>query len=85
MTDQTTHTTHEGRSFERPVGRIATGETRQGVTLEQAHDVFRRFNELLQAAPTVAAETGIEYETVCGILGGRIWPQARQQWVSLQP
>jgi hypothetical protein len=84
MTD-TTHTTPEGRSFERPVGRIATGEIRQGVTLEQAHDVFRRFNELLQAAPTVAAETGIEYETVCGILGGRIWPQARQQWVSLQP
>ena len=56
----------------------------KGVTLEQAHDVFRRFNAL-QAAPTVAEETGIEYETVCDVLRGKVWPQARQQWVELQP
>lgn len=75
----------EASSMDRRVLRLSQVEQRHGVTLEQAHDVFRRFSELLQAAPTVAAETGIEYETVCGILGGRIWPQARQQWVSLRP
>jgi hypothetical protein len=59
--------------------------TQQGVSLEQAHEVFRRFCGQLQAAPTVSAETGIAYETVCDILGGKVWPQARQQWVDLQP
>lgn len=68
----------------KPVLRSAEPEPHQGVTLMQAHDVFRRFCEQLQAAPTVAAETGIEYETVCDILYGKVWPQARQQWVDLQ-
>ena len=71
--------------IDRRVLRHGEDEKRQGVTLKQAHEVFRRFCEQLQAAPTVAAETGIEYETVCSILDGKVWPQARQQWVDLQP
>jgi hypothetical protein len=67
-----------------PVLRFVEPDRRQGVTLVQAHEVFRRFCNQLQAAPTVAAETGIEYETVCDILYGKVWPQARQQWVDLQ-
>ena len=57
----------------------------QGVTLLQAHDVFRRYGVQLQSAPTVATQTGIEYKTVCDILYGKVWPQARQQWVALRP
>jgi hypothetical protein len=83
MTQDTTTTT-DGRSFERPVGLYGAA-LQQGTTLHQAHDVFRRFCEQSQAAPTVAAETGIEYKTVCDILDGKVWPQARQQWVDLQP
>lgn len=75
----------EASSMDRRVLPIGEAEKRQGVTLKQAHEVFRRFCEQLQAAPTVAAETGIEYETVCNILDGKVWPQARQQWVDLQP
>lgn len=74
----------EASSMDRPVGLHGVA-LQQGTTLHQAHDVFRRFCEQLQAAPTVAAETGIEYETVCDILYGKVWPQARQQWVDLQP
>jgi hypothetical protein len=57
----------------------------QGVTLWQAHEVFRRYSVQRQAAPTVATQTGIENKTVCDILGGKVWPQARQQWVDLRP
>lgn len=75
----------EASSVERRVMPIGETEKRKGVTLKQAHEVFRRFCEQLQAAPTVAAETGIEYETVCDVLDGKVWTQARQQWVDLQP
>ena len=75
----------EASSVERRVLPRGEVEKRQGVTLKQAHEVFRRFCEQLQAAPTVAAETGIEYETVCDVLYGKVWPQARQQWIDLQP
>ena len=74
----------EASSMDRRVLRLGEAETRQGVTLKQAHEVFRRFCEQLQAAPTVAAETGIEYETVCDVLYGKVWPQARQQWIDLK-
>ena len=75
----------EANSMDCRVLRLGEAETRQGVTLKQAHEVFRRFCERIQAAPTIAAETGIAYEMVCSILYGKVWPQARQQWVSLRP
>jgi hypothetical protein len=75
----------EASSIDCKVWRLGEPEKRQGVTLKQAHEVFRRFCEQLQAAPSVAAETGIEYKTVCDVLYGKVWPQARQQWIDLQP
>ena len=75
----------EANSMDCRVLRLEKPEQRQGVTLKQANEIFFRFCEQLQAAPTVAAETGIEYETVCDVLYGKVWPQARQQWIDLQP
>lgn len=63
------------------LGRIVRQEWRGGVTLERAHEVFRRYFEMSQAVPTVATQLSIEYQTACDILDGKIWPQARQQWI----
>lgn len=65
------------------VDRLVRREWQHGVTLERAHEVFRRYFEQAQAAPTVAALMGIEYKIACDILDGKIWPQARQHWLTI--
>lgn len=60
----------------------ALPQTQQGgVTHAQAMEVGRRFHEGSDAAPTIAHEMGIDYETVCAILGGRLWPGVRRFWM----
>lgn len=52
-----------------------------GVTHAQAMEIGRRFHEASDAAPTIAHEMGIDYETVCAVLGGRLWPGVRRFWM----
>jgi hypothetical protein len=56
-------------------------QQKAGVPYAQAMEVGRRFFEESDAAPTIAHEMGIEYETVCAVLGGRLWPGVRQFWM----
>jgi len=74
---------NEAQRSERRVDRLVRRECQGGVTLEKAHEVFSRFCERSQAAPTIASEMAIEYKIVCDILDGKIWPQARQHWVDV--
>lgn len=57
-------------------------EERDGVTYAQAMEIFARYFERSQAAPTVAAEMEIADGKVCRVLDGHIWPAARQFWVN---
>jgi hypothetical protein len=52
----------------------------QGVTYAQAMEVFARFFERLQAAPTVAQQMGIDLKVVARILNGHVWPGAYAFW-----
>lgn len=52
-----------------------------GITHAQAMDIGRRFHEQADAAPTIAHAMSIEYETVCAVLGGRLWPGVRRFWM----
>ena len=72
---------NEAKRNERRLDRVVRQERQNGITLDEAHEVFSRYFEQSQAAPTVATEMAVEYKTVCNILGGKIWPQARQQWM----
>ena len=59
----------------------ARQDQREGVTYDQAMEVFARYFERYQAAPTVAHQMGIPFKTACRVLDGHVWPAARQYWV----
>lgn len=59
----------------------AIGDQREGMTYAQAMEIFARYFERNQAAPTVAAEMGLPNSKVCRVLDGHLWPAARQYWV----
>lgn len=65
------------------IRRSGSCERKQGVTLDQAHEVFRRYFEQNQAVPTVATEMKIDYKLACDIIDGKVWPQARQRWLDI--
>jgi hypothetical protein len=44
-------------------------------------EIGRRFYGDADAAPTIAHAMSIEYETVCAVLGGRLWPGVRRFWM----
>lgn len=62
---------------------IPNAPLRGGVTYAQAMAVLERFcsGEFCWAPPTIADRLGIGYETVCKVLDGQLWPQARQIWM----
>ncbi|SER36799.1 hypothetical protein SAMN02982919_02261 [Giesbergeria anulus] len=64
------------------VHRIVLTRLQNGVTLDQAHEIFMRFFVRNQSAPAVATEMRIDYKTTCDILYGVVWPQAYKQWSS---
>lgn len=51
------------------------------MTWAQAQEMFRRFFVDLEAAPTVASRMGVDYDVVCSVLGGKLHPGARRQWM----
>lgn len=53
----------------------------EGITYAQAMEAFDRFHVDSEAAPTVAANMGISYDTICRALDGKIWPAARAYWL----
>ena len=55
-------------------------ETQEGVSYPQAMDIWARWGDL-EAAPTIAANTKIDWKTVCRVLDGNIWPGARRFWM----
>lgn len=65
------------------VVRAQFGQPRkeEGITYAQAMEAFERFHVDSEAAPTVAANMGISYDTICRALGGQIWPAARAYWL----
>lgn len=52
-----------------------------GVTYAQAMEVGERFHADNYAAPTIAVQMGIPYETVCAVLDGTLWPECRRLWM----
>lgn len=66
------------------VARLPTRpETKDGLTYAQAMEIFERFfvKGRCQAAPTIAHQMGIPYDTVCRVLGGHVWPAAYRYWL----
>lgn len=51
-----------------------------GVSYEQAMEAHRLSNEESLAVPTIAERMGIDFEVMCKLLYGRIWPAAYQRW-----
>lgn len=54
--------------------------TQDGITHDQAMEIGRRFYVNLEAAPTVAARTGIPLKTVCAVLDGWCWGGLHVYW-----
>lgn len=52
-----------------------------GITYDQAMEILDRFCSRLEAAPTVAYRMNVGFNTVAGVLDGKVWPQARQYWL----
>ncbi len=52
-----------------------------GITHAQAMEIGRRFFEDSDAAPTIAHAMGLDYESVCASLDGRVWPGVRRYWM----
>lgn len=65
------------------IRRATIPRLERGVSLDQAHEVFRRYFEQNQAVPTIAAEMGVDYRLACDIMDGKVWPQARERWVDI--
>lgn len=59
----------------------ASEEMQGGVTHAQAMEIGRRFLSTSDAAPTIAHAMEVPYETVCAVLGGRLWPGVRRYWL----
>lgn len=64
-------------------GRQRAPHTEGGVTHAQAMDIGRRYHAHAEAAPTVAARTGIPFKTVCDVLDGKLYPDLRRYWAEL--
>lgn len=58
----------------------AAAQLEGGITHEQAAEVFRRFCEQGQTAPTIAHEMRAPYEAVCKVLGGTIFRDLWRHW-----
>jgi hypothetical protein len=58
----------------------AAAQLEGGITHEQAAEVFRRFCEQRQAAPTIAQVMSVPYESVCQLLGGAIFSDLWRHW-----
>ncbi|MEZ2297265.1 hypothetical protein [Variovorax sp. RCC_210] len=63
-----------------PFPRPANAQLDGGITHEQAAEVFRRFCEQGQAAPTIAHVMSVPYESVCQLLGGAIFSDLWRHW-----
>jgi len=67
------------------IGRLmVNGQKEDGVTYAQAMEIFARYfsSEHPQAAPTIATQMSIPYETACRVLDGKTWPAAREYWIN---
>ena len=61
--------------------RIKHPAMQGGITYAQAMEVIELYCAKGMAAPSVAHEMSLGFEVVCGVLDGKIWPQARQFWL----
>ena len=58
----------------------AAAQLEGGISHAQAMEVFRRYFERNQAVPTIAHEMGIDYQSACDAMDGKVWPGVREHW-----